>query len=146
MQTHVCRSPSGSTRGLTLSHWGARSERSERSPFVLRTYYVLITYLLLSLLLARYVRDTCFVLAWCLHGSCVAFSIHFCVCLYVCQVFSMCLRVSSNFHLIALPVPLSVKFFLGCFWCAFSVSFSCCFFLRSWAGLRRVWRPTWPPT
>ena len=40
-----------------------RSERSERSTFVLRTYYVLITYLLLSLLLARYVRDTCFVLA-----------------------------------------------------------------------------------
>ena len=87
-----------------------RNERSERSTFVLRTYYVLITYLLVSLLLARYVRGTCFALAWCLHGSCVAFSTHFCVCLYVCHVFSMCLRVSSNFHLIALPVPLSVRF------------------------------------
>ena len=73
-----------------------RSERSERSTFILRTYYVLITYLLLSLLLARYVRDTCFVLAWCLHGSCLGFACyliwiwwhsfretHVCVCLYV---------------------------------------------------------------
>ena len=64
-----------------------RSERSERSTFILRTYYVLITYLLLSLLLARDVRGTCFALAWCLHGSCVALSTHFCVCLYVCHVF-----------------------------------------------------------
>ena len=92
-----------------------RSERSERSTFVLRTYYVLMTYLSLSLLLARYARGTCFALAWCLHGSCAAFSIHVCVCLYVCHVFSMCLRVSSNFHLIALPVPWSVRFWLR--WC-----------------------------
>ena len=73
-----------------------RSERSERSTFILRTYYVLITYLLLSLLLARNVHDTCFVLAWCLHGSCLGFACyliciwwhsfretHVCVCLYV---------------------------------------------------------------
>ena len=73
-----------------------RSERSERSTFIIRTYYVLITYLLLSLLLARDVRDTCFVLAWCLHGSCLGFACyliciwwysfretHVCVCLYV---------------------------------------------------------------
>ena len=106
MQTHVCRSPSGSTRGLTLSHWGARSERSERSPFllvtntckhmsadhiqdlpeapemrprserserstfILRTYYVLITYYLACCLLEMCVilalswRDVCMVVAW----------------------------------------------------------------------------------
>ena len=111
-----------------------RSERSERSTFVLRIDYVLITYLLLSLLLARYVRGTCFALAWCLHGSCAAFSTHVCVCLYVCQVFSMCLRVSSNFHLIALPVPLSVRFMF------LDVFFRC----RSWTCPRRFWSPTGP--
>ena len=127
-----------------------RSERSERSTFVLRIDYVLITYLLLSLLLARYVRGTCFALAWCLHGSCVAFSTHFCVCLYyVCQVFSMCLRVSSNFHLIALPVPLSVRFmFLVFFWCCFRCVFRCGFF-RSWRRLvaqkEPLLSPSWDP-
>ena len=35
-------------------------------------------------------------------------------------------------------------FFLGCFSGCFSVSFSVSFFLRSWAGPRRSWSPTWP--
>ena len=73
------------------------SERAKRAEYVRIMYlYALITYLLLSLLLARYVRDTCFVLEWCLHGTCLGFACylicicwhsfresHVCVCLYV---------------------------------------------------------------
>ena len=41
----------------------------------------------------------------------------------------------------ALPVPCSHRFMLGLF---FSVLFSVSFSLRSWAGPRRFWSPTWP--
>ena len=41
----------------------------------------------------------------------------------------------------ALPVPCSHRFILGLF---FSVLFSVSFSLRSWAGPRRLWSPTWP--
>ena len=41
----------------------------------------------------------------------------------------------------ALPVPCSHRFILGLF---FSVLFSVSFSLRSWAGPRRFWSPTWP--
>ena len=72
-----------------------RSERSERSTFILRTYYVLITYYLacclldMCVILALPLRDVCMVVAW--HSllifayvfTAVKFVPCVCVCLWI---------------------------------------------------------------
>ena len=89
---------------------------------------------------------------------------------YCASVGSICLRVSSNFNLFALPVPLSVRFMLGLFsaifrslgssWRLFCciLSSSCCKMSPSWfkmaqhsvkmsqhSAKMRQHSSTWPP-
>ena len=95
-------------------------------------YYLACCLLDMCVILALSWRDVCMVVAW--HSLLI-----FAYVLTSVKFFSMCLRVSSNFHLIALPVPLSVRFmlraFLGCFFDAvFGVFFGVVFF-----GLEDVW-------
>ena len=83
----------------------------------------------MCVILALPLRDVCMVFAW--HSPLI-----FAYVFTSVKFFSMCLRVSSNFRLIALPVPLSVRLeadgeaggfmfdvFSGLFAVSFSVSF-----------------------